>query len=449
MKDVFTLLTLFIVIFSNHCLFGQVQLNTGILVQIDFAEFTGAGFDPIPTSGQLNSDEWRIEGLSDGDLTFGGTGTTGDYARGTSSGGETTGGCYSFDYGTGDASFGIQPTGTDFTSGEITLRLQNMTGATLNQLNIQYDVFVYNDQDRANSFNFSYSDDDVSYIDIPGLDYTSVEVGDAIPTWVSVTRATSIIGLSISDGGLIYLRWTGDDVSGSGSRDEFALDNILISEGDTPLPVELTSFTALAGHEQVELLWSTASETDNLGYAIMRSFDEEGEYDDIDSYEYNKNLKGAGNSSTTKNYKFVDNTVINGITYWYKLVDVDFNGIRTEHGPIFAMPHADDIKIDPIQASMPEEFELVQNFPNPFNPSTTINFNIPELEGGLIDVNIVVYDILGQKVKTLLESPLTAGSYQVEWDGTNDQNQVVPSGIYVYQFQSTLFNASKKMVLMR
>ena len=172
-------------------------------------------------------------------------------------------------------------------------------------------------------------------------------------------------------------------------------------------------------------------------------------YKEIDSYEYNKNLRGAGNSSTTKIYKFVDNNVMNGITYWYKLVDVDFNGVRTEHGPIFATPHAKDVQIDPMQSSMPETFELVQNFPNPFNPSTCIKFDIPEIEDGLIDVNITVFDMLGQKVKTLLESPLTAGPYQVEWDGTNDQNQIVPSGIYVYQFQSTLFNASKKMVLMQ
>jgi len=236
---------------------------------------------------------------------------------------------------------------------------------------------------------------------------------------------------------------------GGGSRDEFAIDNILISEGDTPLPVELTSFTARAGDQRVTLRWSTASEIDNQGFAILRSAEEETAYNEIDSYENNSSLKGAGNSSDTKHYQFVDNAVINGRTYWYKLVDVDVNGIRTEHGPVYATPHAENITIDPLQGNLPDAFALSQNYPNPFNPSTKINFDIPMVKDGIIDVKITVFDMLGQKVRTLVESPMTPGPYEVEWDGTNDLNQIMPSGVYMYQFESSLYSSAKKMVLMR
>lgn len=219
--------------------------------------------------------------------------------------------------------------------------------------------------------------------------------------------------------------------------------------GDQTLPIELTSFTVSAGDGYVTLNWTTASESDNLGYAILRGLTNEGTYEELDSYVNNNTLKGAGNSSSSRNYKYVDNSVMNGITYWYKLVDVDINGIRTEHGPTHATPRADDIQIDPVDGNIPLIFDLFQNFPNPFNPSTTISFDIPELKDGFMNARVIIYDMLGQKIKTLLKSTVEAGHFELEWDGTNELNQLVPSGVYIYQFQSDLFYASKKMVLMR
>ena len=174
-----------------------------------------------------------------------------------------------------------------------------------------------------------------------------------------------------------------------------------------------------------------------------------GVYNEINSYINNISLKGAGNSSISKSYSYIDNTVINDITYWYKLVDVDFNGIRTEHGPVHVTPRCDAAEVNPVNDNIPAVFDLAQNFPNPFNPSTRISFDIPELKQDLMDVKVTVYDMLGKKVKTLLNSAVEAGHFELEWNGTNEYNIPVPSGIYVYQFQSDLFNASKKMVLMR
>ncbi|NET89760.1 MAG: hypothetical protein F6K45_16985 [Kamptonema sp. SIO1D9] len=119
--------------------------------------------------------------------------------------------------------------------------MENNTGNTINNLAISYDIFAYNDQPRANSLNFSYSSDDSSYTNVPLLDFTSTEAAGT-PSWISNPRSTTINSLSLTSGNFFYLRWTGDDVSGAGSRDEFALDNISITAtgAATPVPFEFS-----------------------------------------------------------------------------------------------------------------------------------------------------------------------------------------------------------------
>ena len=202
--------------------------TVGVASTIDFTGFDGSGFTPTPGAGQLDSDTWSTSGF-DTNVSFGGTGTTDDPARGSSTGGVGTGGIYSFDVGSGNATLGVQPGGSDFTPGYLALRVNNDTGSLVTQLNISYTIYVYNDQGRGNSFNFSHSDDDSTYTGIGALDYTSAETAAGSPAWVAVNRSTSITGLSIADGANYYFRWNGEDVSGSGSRDQFALDDISIT----------------------------------------------------------------------------------------------------------------------------------------------------------------------------------------------------------------------------
>ena len=85
---------------------------------------------------------------------------------------------YAFDVGSGNHTLGVQPIGTDFTPGDIRLRFENNTGGDIVELQISYNVYVYNDQGRANSYNFSYSADDASYTDVPALDLTSPEAAE-------------------------------------------------------------------------------------------------------------------------------------------------------------------------------------------------------------------------------------------------------------------------------
>jgi hypothetical protein len=206
----------------------------GTVSGVSNGAYTAAGFQPSPSAGQLDSDAWAVTGWSNGSLAFGGTQTTAstDYTRGADAdGGVGTAGFYAFSGGgisTGVA-FGIQPGGSDFAPGTLTLRVQNNTGTTLTGLDLSYIVYVRNDQPRSNSFNFSYSTNDTSYTAVSALDLTSAATADTTPTFVSNAKSTTINGLTVATGGYVYLRWTSDDVSGSGARDEFALDNIVVT----------------------------------------------------------------------------------------------------------------------------------------------------------------------------------------------------------------------------
>ncbi|MEM1324969.1 MAG: lamin tail domain-containing protein [Bacteroidota bacterium] len=212
----------------SQCPVDSIRLEC--LAVETFDDFEGTGFVPDPMSGELCSNRWAITGFSDGDLAFEDSQTSGDYARGVADGtgnSETTGGIYVLDNGTQKALW-IQPGTNDFTSGTITYRIQNQSGTTLTDIDISYDILVLNDQNRSNSFNFSYSTDDNTYVEVPDLDYTSIAPENDPASIEVINRMTTIVGLSLADGDFFYLRWTGDDDGGSGSRDEFGLDNISV-----------------------------------------------------------------------------------------------------------------------------------------------------------------------------------------------------------------------------
>jgi hypothetical protein len=92
------------------------------------------------------------------------------------------------------------------------------------------------------------------------------------------------------------------------------------------------------------------------------------------------------------------------------------------------------------QGSLPREFKLYQNFPNPFNPSTVITFDLPKNS----IASLVVYDILGNEVDVLTRGMLSQGRYSIEWNAAN-----MPSGIYYYVFKSDGFSETKKMIIVK
>lgn len=180
----------------------------------------------MPASGQLDSDVVIANGFA-GSLPYGRTQTAGDYARGSNAGGVNTGGNYAFDVDVaGNIALGVQLGGSDFTSGEFDFTIENTTGVALNNFKISYDIFVYNPQGMANSLNFSYSTDNVTYTSVSALDYISPGASDA-SGFVLTSRSTPFRA-TVANGAFIYIRFEEDDNSGSGSRDEFAIDNILL-----------------------------------------------------------------------------------------------------------------------------------------------------------------------------------------------------------------------------
>jgi hypothetical protein len=97
------------------------------------------------------------------------------------------------------------------------------------------------------------------------------------------------------------------------------------------------------------------------------------------------------------------------------------------------------------QEILPDEYKLNQNFPNPFNPTTTITYSLPTRT----DVTINIYDLLGRKISTLLSGSEAAGEHEVVWNGYNYSGERVSSGIYFYRIKAGDFTDSKKMVLLK
>ena len=94
---------------------------------------------------------------------------------------------------------------------------------------------------------------------------------------------------------------------------------------------------------------------------------------------------------------------------------------------------------------IPETFALEQNYPNPFNPQTKIKFGIPDnIKGSRSNVKLVVYDMLGRVVSTLVDKELKPGNYEINWDAS-----VYSSGVYFYKLLAADFVETKKMVLMK
>ncbi|MES3630248.1 MAG: lamin tail domain-containing protein [Longimonas sp.] len=227
--------------------------NTNDTLFEDFNTFRGTGFASPADPDQLDSQAFIVRGLSDGDLAFGDTQTTGDFARGTSTGGVTTGGIYAFEVDADDFAWGAQPTGSDFTPGAFVARYLNDTGTRIDDVAVAYDIEVFNDQDRATSFNLTYkvTDEDTftegGFIDVPALDYTTPQDADSSPDWQTVPRAGALTDLNLQNGEYLLLRWTTDDAEGSGSRDEIALNNLSLTPN--PPVVELVDTGAA--------VWST------------------------------------------------------------------------------------------------------------------------------------------------------------------------------------------------
>ena len=176
--------------------------------------------------------------------------------------------------------------------------------------------------------------------------------------------------------------------------------------------VRLSNFEVQPSGRKAELRWQTAAEVDNLGFKILRSANSQGPYEVI--------TETMIPSTSDGRYFYLDEGVQPGLTYFYKLRDIDRNGLSNEHGPVS------------ITIALPEALALAQNYPNPFNPTTTISFELPKAQS----VELRIYNLSGQVVRTLANGTHSAGVHQVVWDGRDDQGRPVTSGLYYYMLQA-------------
>lgn len=192
-------------------------------------------------------------------------------------------------------------------------------------------------------------------------------------------------------------------------------------EDSVYVPVELTSFWGRAEGNKIILNWQTASELNNQGFDIEKSFNKK-------TWFNIGFVEGNGTTTEINSYIFIDTVFQTDIQY-YRLKQLDFDG---------TFEYSQEIELN---FSIPKEFSLSQNFPNPFNPSTTIQYKIPEA----VIVNISIFDITGRKVKELVNEKKQPGYYNIELKGGE-----LSSGIYFYRMVTSSGHKSvKKLVLIK
>jgi hypothetical protein len=156
--------------------------------------------------------------------------------------------------------------------------------------------------------------------------------------------------------------------------------------------------------------------------------------------------KVGSTDSTTGNYSFVVGKGGNWVVFRdSSAARYTFNNFQRDTSGINFNGTSDVREVVSEKMVLPEAFSLDQNYPNPFNPNTMIRFSLPK------DcwVKLEVYNLLGQKVKTLVDQMLLAGTKEVVWDGKNQAGALVSSGIYFYRIQTKDFTDIKKMVLVK
>ena len=246
-----------------------------LLYATQFDGFTAAGFAPGASGARLDSNVFRILGLSDlAAPAYGFTSpATGDFARGVivAAADPTGGGTYS---PSANAALVLQPTGSDFVEGNgaIEARIQNTSGFTATSFEVAFDWAWRNSGGRASSLQLSYSSDGVTFTALPGTAFTTPGTADpAIAATFSATTAMAAIGdVVVADGGYLYLRWSHTGSSGSGNRDEIGIDNLSVRATVTDAPTLTFADVAIEeGNDGTRFALLTLTRTSTAGAATV------------------------------------------------------------------------------------------------------------------------------------------------------------------------------------
>ena len=210
------------------------------------------------------------------------------------------------------------------------------------------------------------------------------------------------------------------------------------------VPLSQTVFTAARIGINPSEIWPNPL-TDTMKYKYLSQFRPTKTYADsganIDlsmSSSVGPFTLGASSADTTNAaFAIVTGTSLNELIANARLAQKDYAAMG------YGVRYATGVENE--AASLPTQFALDQNYPNPFNPSTSIRFALPQQA----QTSLVIYDILGREVRTLVNNTMNAGNYQVVWDGRNNVGVQAATGVYVYRIQSDKFVDVKKMLLLK
>jgi hypothetical protein len=299
---------------------------------------------------------------------------------------------------------------------ELELRLQvtnpNVPGSTTQQTKGRLVL----DRDQTAPYDFDQTTADA--VDIPaGSDYLF-----SFPYTPNVTGNYFHVAGSI----VFHYKYL-DEYSEGGQWDAEYLFSVV-----EVIPIQLQSFECtIVGGLAVLVEWTTASETNNYGFEIERRSTGDTGYVLLP----NSFIPGQGTTIVPQHYSYIDSTVGIG-SWWYRLRQIDLDG---------SVHLTDPVSVEVVTSleegvSLPTNFSLRQNHPNPFNPSTTILYELPERSNVLLKV----FNVVGEEIATLVDGVEEAGRRSVEFDAAG-----VPSGTFVYRLQAGRFVQARKMLLIR
>jgi len=292
---------------------------------------------------------------------------------------------------------------------------------------------VPNDQGGRVYINFKRSMVDVTSHPF-GIDVYTIQRLGGPNEWVNIGsmgatgeqfytyEATTVADSSVHGEGLIAFRviaqsFFPDLVEFSTSAVGYSVDNI------SPSVPQGLSLQLVSGN--VELYWDSSLDSDFHYFILERSSTES--FESFESYH------------TIENY-YLDQNVLGNQTYYYRLRSVDYNGNLSDYTELLSsnMMSTDNIYY-------PNTYSLHQNYPNPFNPKTQIRYDLKND----VNVRIDIFDLKGNKIKTLIDESQSNGHKAIYWDATNDYGQKVSAGMYIYTIKADNYFQSRKMLFLK
>ena len=255
---------------------------------------------------------------------------------------------------------------------------------------------------------------------------------------------------------IALMEWGADgwcwNLQGADGTDSLDADGVVVTLCDTMLAVADQS-KWLDDSTNIQIASHGVSESNNINATDLGW--------NLDPMYINKQIE--------RNKDWLDNGVHNTFTdYWWNVqeddnavvvqwpIPMDFSYSATSSaatacshgGPVGSTKHMDHsaaLGIDVSSETLPNRFGLKQNYPNPFNPTTEIAFTLDQTA----DVNLSIYNMLGQKVRTLTNGSKNAGTHTLQWNGLDEMGQNVSTGIYLYRLTSGSKSITKKMAFMK